>query len=54
MRVSPPALPCAVRLTGSPLRDGRIDADEVEQVFKQLGHKCKRVSTRWSGSARLL
>lgn len=24
-------------------RDGRIDADEVEQVFKQLGHKCKRV-----------
>ena len=26
-----------------PLRDGAIDADEVEQIFKQLGHKCKRV-----------
>lgn len=24
-------------------RDGAIDADEVEQIFKQLGHKCKRV-----------
>ncbi len=30
-----------------PRSDGKIDADEVEQVFKQLGHKCKRVrSTR--------
>jgi Ca2+-binding EF-hand superfamily protein len=37
-------LRCASRC--SPHRDGRIDADEVEQVFKQLGHKCKRVSAR--------
>ena len=43
-----------MHLTGSPRRDGRIDADEVEQVFKQLGHKCKRVSSRWSGARRLL
>ena len=28
------------------LRDGAIDADEVEQIFKQLGHKCKRVRER--------
>lgn len=35
-------------------RDGHIDADEVEQVFKQLGHKCKRVRRRvWSRGCRL-
>ena len=35
-------------------RDGHIDADEVEQVFKQLGHKCKRVRRRvWSRGCSL-
>jgi hypothetical protein len=40
------AHPGAQRLTRWPRRDGRIDADEVEQIFKQLGHKCKRVRAR--------
>lgn len=36
---------CAFPQTASDLlpSDGRIDADEVEEVFKRLGHKCKRV-----------
>ena len=24
-------------------RDGKIDAEELDTVFKKLGHKCKRV-----------
>jgi hypothetical protein len=36
----------------SPRSDGSIDADELEQVFKQLGHKCKRV--RRSADCRVL
>lgn len=27
-------------------RDGKIDAEELEHVFKQLNHKCKKVLTR--------
>ena len=45
-RVSPNGIDFCGASHGSPHRDGRIDADEVEQVFKQLGHKCKRVSAR--------
>lgn len=26
-----------------PFRDGKIDAEELEHVFKQLNHKCKKV-----------
>ena len=34
--------------------DGSIDADELEQVFKHLGHKCKRVRRSADRRARPL
>ena len=44
---------CPNHLTGD-APESAVRADEVEQVFKQLGHKCKRVRRRvWSRGCRL-